>query len=133
MIAELQKTKIKILIPTPALAEFYVKADPEVIANFKGKSAFIIASFDEKAALECSISIADAIRAGDKKASQPDAGWQKIKFDHQIAAIAKCNRATTIYSEDVGLRRFAERLGMRALSIQDLPDDPASVQQKLDL
>jgi predicted nucleic acid-binding protein len=133
LIAELQKTKIKILIPTPALAEFYVKADPEVIANFKGKSAFIIASFDEKAALECSISIADAIRAGDKKASQPDAGWQKIKFDHQIAAIAKCNRAITIYSEDVGLRRFAERLGMRALSIEDLPDDPASVQQKLDL
>jgi len=133
LIASLQKTKTKILIPTPALSEFYVKADPDVVANFKGKSAFIIASFDEKAALECSISVADAIRSRDKKAAQPDAPWQKIKFDHQIVAIAKCNRATTIYSEDAGLRKFAEFLGLKALSTDDLSEDPASRQQNLDL
>lgn len=133
LIATLQKTKTKILIPTPALAEFYVKANPEVVANFKGKSAFLIASFDEKAALECSISVADAIRSHDKKASHPDAPWQKIKFDHQIVAIAKCNRAATIYSEDAGLRKFAELLGLKALSIDDLPENPALAQQKLDL
>lgn len=133
LIATLQKTKTKILIPTPALSEFYVKADPDVVANFKGKSAFIIASFDEKAALECSISVADAIRSRDKRASQPAAPWQKIKFDHQIVAIAKCNGATTIYSEDAGLRKFAELLGLKALSTDDLPENPASMQQKLDL
>jgi predicted nucleic acid-binding protein len=133
LIATLQKTKTKILIPTPALSEFYVKADPDVLANFKGKSAFIIASFDEKAALECSISVADAILSRDKKAAQPDAPWQKIKFDHQIVAIAKCNGATTIYSEDAGLRKFAELLGLEALSTDDLPDNPALKQQKLDL
>jgi predicted nucleic acid-binding protein len=133
LIATLQKTKTKILIPTPALAEFYVKADPEVMANFKGKSAFLITSFDEKAALECSITVADAIRSRDKKASQPDAPWQKIKFDHQIVAIAKCNRVTTIYSEDAGLKKFAEQLGLKALSTDDLPENPASAQQKLDL
>jgi hypothetical protein len=32
LIATLQKTKTKILIPTPALSEFYVKADPDVVA-----------------------------------------------------------------------------------------------------
>jgi len=133
LIATLQKTKTKILIPTPALAEFYVKANPEVVANFKGKSAFLIASFDEKAALECSISVADAIRSHDKRAAQPDAPWQKIKFDHQIVAIAKCNGATTIYSEDAGLRKFAELLGLKTLSVDDLPENPASAQQKLDL
>jgi predicted nucleic acid-binding protein len=133
LIATLQKTKTKILIPTPALSEFYVKADPDVLANFKGKSAFIIASFDEKAALECSISVADAILSRDKKAAQPDAPWQKIKFDHQIVAIAKCNGATTIYSEDAALRKFAELLGLKALSTDDLPENPASKQHKLDL
>jgi predicted nucleic acid-binding protein len=133
LIATLQKAKTKILIPTPALSEFYVKADPDVVANFKGKSAFIIASFDEKAALECSISVADAIRSRSKKTAQPDAPWQKIKFDHQIVAIAKCNGATTIYSEDGGLRRFAEVLGLKALSTDDLPEDPATMQQKLDI
>jgi len=133
LLATLQKSKTKILIPTPALSEFYVKSDPDVVANFKGKSAFIIASFDEKAALECSISVADAVRSGDKKAAQPDAPWQKIKFDHQIIAIAKCNRATTIYSEDSGLRRFAELLGLKAFCTDDLPENPGSKQQKLDL
>lgn len=133
LIATLQKTKTKILIPTPALAEFYVKADPDVVANFKGKSAFVIAAFDEKAALECSFSLADAIRSRDKKATQPDAPWQKIKFDHQIIAIAKCNSATAIYSEDSGLRRFAELLGLKAWSTDDLPDDPGSKQHTLDL
>ncbi|USX21177.1 type II toxin-antitoxin system VapC family toxin [Oxalobacteraceae bacterium OTU3REALA1] len=133
LLTTLQKSKTKILIPTPALSEFYVKADPDVIANFKGKSAFVIASFDEKAALECSISVADAIRSGDKKAAQPDAPWQKIKFDHQIVAIAKSHRATTIYSEDSGLRRFAELLGLKAFCTNDLPENPGSKQQKLDL
>lgn len=104
LLATLQKARTRILIPTSALAEFYVKADPNVVANFKGKSAFNIARFDEKAALECSISVADAIRSRDKKAAQPDAPWQKIKFDHQIVAIARCHRAATIYSEDAGLR-----------------------------
>ncbi len=103
------------------------------MAHFKGKSTFVIASFDEKAALECSISVADAIRSRDKKAAQPNAPWQKIKFDHQIVAIAKCNGATTIYSEDAGLRKFAELLGLKALSTDDLPENPASQQQKLDL
>jgi predicted nucleic acid-binding protein len=133
LIARLQKTKTKILIPTPALSEFYVKADPDVVANFKGKSAFIIAPFDEKAALECSISIANAIRTRDKKAMQPDASWHKIKFDHQIVAIARCNGATTIYSEDAGLRKFAEFLGLKTLSTDDLPENPASMQKNLDL
>lgn len=133
LIARLQKTKTKILIPTPALSEFYVKADPGVWAAFKGKSAFVVAPFDEKAAIECSISVADARRSGNKKGVQPDAPWQKIKFDHQIVAIAKANGATTIYSEDDGLRGFAASLGLTALCTDDLPDNPESQQAKLDL
>ena len=133
LLATLQKARTRILIPTPALAEFYVKADPDVVANFKGKSAFIIAPFDEKAALECSISVADAIRSRNKKAAQPDAPWQKIKFDHQIVAIAKCHRAATIYSEDAGLRKFAAFLGLSALATDDLPENPAAMQKNLDL
>jgi predicted nucleic acid-binding protein len=132
LVSALQAAKTKILIPTPALAEFYVKADPSVLASFKGKAAFVILPFDEKAALECSISVATALRSGSKKGAQPDAGWQKIKFDHQIVAIAKCNGVTTIYSEDAGLRKFASALGLLAQSTDDLSENPASKQQKLD-
>lgn len=133
LIARLQKSKTKILIPTPALSEFYVKADPEVWAAFKGRSAFVVVPFDEKAAIECSISVADALRSGNKKGVQMDAPWQKIKFDHQIVAIAKANGAVTIYSEDGGLRKFAASLGLTAQCTDDLPENPESQQQKLDL
>lgn len=131
LLAALQKSKSKILIPTPALSEFYVKATPEVLSAFKGRSAFIIVPFDEKAAVECAINVADALAAGNKKGVQSDAPWQKIKFDHQIVAIAKVNGATTIYSEDAGLRKFAASLGITALGTDDLPESPESKQRNL--
>jgi hypothetical protein len=92
LIARLQKSKTKILIPTPALSEFYVKADPDVWAAFKCRSAFIVVPFDENAAIECSISIASAVYSGNKKGVQADTSWQKVKFDHQIVAIASTRR-----------------------------------------
>ncbi len=133
LLAHLQKSKTRILIPTPALAEFYVGADPSVLAAFKGHFSFVIAPFDEKAAIECSLSVRDAVLSGHKKGVQPDASWQKIKFDHQIVAIARVHRANTIYSEDTGLRNFASSLGLTALCTDDLPESPESKQQKLDL
>jgi hypothetical protein len=131
LLAQLQKTKTKILIPAPALAEFCVKADPDVWAAFKGRSALIVVPFDEKAAIECSVSIAAACRSSSKKGVQANAAWQKIKFDHQIVAIAKANGASTIFSEDDGLRKFATSLGLKAQCTDELPDNPESKQQQL--
>lgn len=134
MVSSLQKAKTKILIPTPALSEFYVKADPDVVSDLKGKSSFFIASFDEKAAIECAISINNVRNSpGGKKGTQKEENWQKIKFDHQIVAICTSNGSQIIYSEDKGLRAFAKTLGLIALCIQDLPDNPASAQKNLDL
>lgn len=133
LLTHLQKSKTRILIPTPALAEFYVGADPDVLAGFKGHSSFVIVPFDEKAAIECSLSLREAVLSRHKKGVQPDASWQKIKFDHQIVAIAKVHRANMIYSEDTGLRNFANALGLAALCTDDLPESPESRQQKLDL
>src|SRR5687768_9410069 len=62
LIEELSKKKETILIPAPALAEFLVvveEAGPGYIQTIDKKSAFEIASFDEKAAIEA----ADIIRA----------------------------------------------------------------------
>ncbi|NVD96752.1 hypothetical protein [Massilia sp. BJB1822] len=120
----LQKSRTKILIPTPALAELYVKAPPEVMALFKGRSAFLIVPFDEKAALEWSLQVKDAVLSQRKKGIQADTSWRKIKFDHQIIAIAKVNRTNTIYSEDTGLCKLARALGLTALGVDELPDKP---------
>ncbi|WP_154820077.1 hypothetical protein SR858_26740 [Duganella zoogloeoides] len=64
------------------------------MSAFKGRSAFIIVPFDEKAAVECAINVADALAAGDKKGAERRT-LAKIKFDHQIVAIAKVNGATS--------------------------------------
>lgn len=133
LVTLLQKERSKILIPTPALSEFYVYAESTVFASFKDKSAFLVVPFDEKAAIECAISIADAKRSGNKRGKQKDIPWAKVKFDHQIVAIAKVYGADKIYSEDRGLRSFAKELGLTALSVADLPENPASAQKKLDL
>lgn len=133
LVATLQKDRVKILIPTPALSEFYVKADPSVLNALRDKSAFQVAPFDEKSAIECAISVRSAKESGNKKGAQKDAPWAKVKFDHQIVAIAKTNSAQKIYSEDHGLRVFAQAQGIDAHSVDDLPEDPATAQQKLDL
>jgi predicted nucleic acid-binding protein len=133
LVANLQKDRVKILIPTPALSEFYVKADPSVLNALRDKSAFQVAPFDEKSAIECAISVRSAKESGNKKGAQKDVPWAKVKFDHQIVAIAKANSAQKIYSEDRGLRLFAKACGIDADSVDDLPRDPAAAQQKLDL
>lgn len=134
LVSTLQKNKIKILIPTPALSEFYVKADPAIVSELKGKSALAIVSFDEKAAIECAISVSAALQSkAGKKGAQKDSPWQKVKFDHQIVAICKSNACQILYSEDINLRKFAKDQGITAYSVADLPENPASAQRTLDL
>jgi hypothetical protein len=57
--------------------------------------------------------------------------WQKVKFDRQIVAIAKINGAHTIYSDDGGIRTFAEDVGIKVVSCWEL-DLPASKTPLLD-
>ncbi|HEV8041552.1 MAG TPA: hypothetical protein VGP62_21935, partial [Bryobacteraceae bacterium] len=52
LLAELRKTRTKILIPTPALSEFLVKADVRILQTFNTSSSFRIAAFDQRAAIE---------------------------------------------------------------------------------
>ena len=46
LIARLQKTKTKILIPTPAWSEFYVKADPGEETDIAAKHPEVIAELE---------------------------------------------------------------------------------------
>ena len=57
---------------------------------------------------------------GDRPKSSTDT-YAKIKYDRQIAAIAKVEGATAIYSDDDNVRSYAQRLGIRAIALADLP------------
>lgn len=131
LVRNLHQTRTKILIPTPALSELLVHA-PELADGFSRSSGFEVVPFDQRAAIECSISIRAALSSGNKKGKQ-NAAWSKVKFDHQIVAIARSRLATCIYSDDKGLRNFARSIGISAVSPDELPEDPAKAQGLLDL
>ena len=114
----------------PVLAEFLVRTDAataEWLSALERKSAVEIAPFDRMAAFECALLDRAAIGSGDKKDGL-DQPWQKIKIDRQIVAIGKARGATPVISDDRGIRNNALRVGMRALTIAELPQSPASAQ-----
>ena len=62
LVATLEKSKTKIVIPTPALTEVLIragKAREEIYNLLVRKSAFEVAPFDARAAMECSILLED--------------------------------------------------------------------------
>jgi len=123
LLKELEKDRIKIIVPTPALSEVLVhagKAGPEYMNRLKQSSAFEIKSFDDRAAVEVALVIREAIKRGDKR-SGVDETWAKVKFDRQIVAIAKVNGASTIYSDDRGVKEFAKQAEITAIGLNELP------------
>ena len=95
LLQELQKRRTKIIIPTPTLAEILVRAGraaPAYLPRLNSSSAFKIADFDQRAAVEVAML---AQSAGDRPRN-PTETRAKVKYDRQIAAIAKVEGATVV-------------------------------------
>lgn len=82
LLEDARKSGQRLYIPSPALAEFAVKANASELDFISSQSIFRIAPFDAKAALECADIIRGWVEAGAKK------DRHKAKFDMQIVAIA---------------------------------------------
>jgi hypothetical protein len=127
---QLDASRTKIIIPTPALSEVLVHADqagPEYLNRLQQSSVFRIESFDQRAAIEVAFMIREAIMKGDKRSGSKEQ-WAKVKFDRQIVAIAKVNDATAIYSDDTGIRSFAQLANISVVGLGDLPLPPKEAQ-----
>ncbi len=134
LVQGLSKSKTKILIPEPALSEFLAragKARDQYFQTLSQSSQFKVAPFGNRAAMECALLIDAALTGGDKRNNSKT--WAKAKFDWQIVAIAKCESATTIYSEDGDLARISERIKLNTVKIDDLPLPDSARQGKLGL
>jgi len=132
LVAALEKSKTKIVIPTPALTEVLIragKAREEIYNLLVRKSAFEVAPFDARAAMECSILLEDAWSTTEKRSITKT----KFKFDWQIVAIAASRRVTAIYSDDGDVANAAARVRIRLIRIDDLSLPEAAKQTKLDL
>lgn len=127
LVDTLTKSRTKIVIPTPAFTEVLIRAGKsreDIYNSLARKSAFEIAPFDVKAAMECSLLLEAAWTASEKRAISRT----KFKFDWQIVAIAATRQVTTIYSDDADVANAATRANIRVLRIDDL-ELPASAKQ----
>ena len=134
LVATLEKKKEKVIIPSPALAEFLVKADharAEYLRIMESKRFLQVSSFDKRAAVELAGMTRKSLSQGDKKGGS-DEPYQKVKIDRQIIAIAKVEGEKTLYSNDVALKTFAEHAGIRVVTIAALDLPPESRQQVID-
>ncbi len=131
LIKMLSKTKTKVIIPAPVLSEVLVHAG-EAASDYiqiLQQSPFRVAHFDTRSAIEC----ADAIAKHGLKSKGKENTRAKVKFDHQIAAIAKVEKVDTIYSDDGHIHTLARRAGIDVTRSFELELDPEDRQGKLDL
>lgn len=133
LVSSLEKSKTKIVIPTPALSEVLIfagNAGQDYLMEMNTNSCFKIVDFDQRAAIEIAATIRSAIDKGDKR-NGIQASWAKIKFDRQIISIAKVERATSIYSDDEDIKKLAPKSGIKVIGIAELPLPPEDEQKSL--
>jgi hypothetical protein len=132
LIKTLTAEKQRVMIGTPVLAEYLVKAGADKDKRFQAitkSPVFSVASFDTMAAVECAaledkdIPKPRLVPGGETKA--------KVKFDRQIIAIALVRGAKTIYTGDDGLASRARRSGLKAIMTWEIPLPPVDAQLPL--
>lgn len=131
-IAQAEKERRKLIIPTPVTAELLTAIGPtsaDYIRVVNRKAVFEVRSFDEVAAVELAFLNRDVFGALDhKNGLEP---WQKMKVDRQIIAVAKVADCEKILTEDDGLGNRARLCEIEPLKLIDLPIPDSSKQGAL--
>jgi len=110
-----------IILPAPAMAELLALPGAEPVERLGVLQSFgnrlRVEAFGPVAAAECG-DMKRRLGLGPAASGDPR---QKVKFDYQIIATARTVGAIAIYSDDDGLRKRAEQVGMVSIGIWDLP------------
>lgn len=121
LIDKLSRRGDTVLIPAPCLTELLVAVPDfsKAITEIEQSSAFAIAGFDGRGALELAAQLREAKEKGDKK-SGVEAPWNQVKFDRQIVSIAIVNGSEIIFTDDYKQSVFAEMCGLKVMHTWDL-------------
>lgn len=131
LVDTLSKRGDTVIIPTPCFSELLC-AVPDLeraVVEINQSTAFDLAGFDERCAIDLADVIRKAISSGDKK-SGVSAPWNEIKFDRQIAIISRVGGAEILYTDDSNQAKFAKQIGLRVKHTWEL-DLPPSYAQKV--
>jgi hypothetical protein len=126
LIHKVEQEREYVVIPTPALSEAPVVVAPNVqeyLDILHSQACFKIVGFGERAAVEVALRAKVALSAHDKKEAVKSA-WNKVKYDRQIVAIARCENVSAIYSADRDIHTHARLWGMAVFNACDLPVPP---------
>jgi predicted nucleic acid-binding protein len=130
---DLDSDSERIILPTPVLSEFLIfvgNDGPAYLEKLSGMKNILIKPFDEVAAIElAALEVEDRQKVGKRAGSASP--WAKLRFDRQIVAIAKTNKAKRIYSDDEDVMKFATRIGIQVVPTWELPL-PAAKQINID-
>jgi hypothetical protein len=121
LVATLGKTRQKIIVPTPAVAELLTAIGPtaqEYFSIIARSRLFEVAAFDSRCAIELACLNREIFAANDSK--NPDEFYQKIKIDRQIIAIFKVASVVNIYTDDNGFAKRARLCGMIPIFTSEL-------------
>jgi len=122
LVRSLEDEAESIVIPAPALSEALVVVAPDCqkhVDQLESQSCFKIRAFATRAAIEVALRVKSNLETGDKKEGFRD--WDKVKYDHQIVAIAKVEGVTTIYSMDKHIHQHGKLWGIPVLNVSDIP------------
>lgn len=136
LVATIQKTGERIVVPTPALSELLVKAGdaaPKYLEIVARSKFFRVAEFGERAAVEAAELTRNAKESGSKFGATRESQWAKVKFDRQIVAIARVVGAKAIYTNDYQLAKHARAADLEAITLDDLPEPPTPPQIEMQL
>jgi CRISPR-associated DxTHG motif protein len=114
------------------LTELFIRATPtltEMLSLLQTTHGFRFLPFDYKAAVECGA----LLRGRGSSAKRAGTTWGKVKFDHQIVAIARAEGADIIYSDDSDVKTLGAAVGIEVKGVWDLPAKPVEAQGKLPL
>ncbi len=123
LLEDLDSNSERIILPTPVLSEFLIlvgKEGPQYLDKLSSMKNILIKPFDELAAIELAAREVEDREKGSKRGGSAST-WAKLRFDRQIVAIARTNKADPIYSDDEDVRTFATRLGIEVIRTWALP------------
>jgi len=127
LMSDLQNASEKIVIPTPALTEFLVHAEGAgkgYLDELQKSSRFKIATYGLRAAVEVAAVIEAGVTKKDKRDGTRDT-LAKVNFDRQIVGIARVEGCHTVYSDDQGLKKHAQKLGLKVVTLAELDLPPS--------
>ena len=119
---DLDSESERIILPTPVLSEFLILAGrdgPGYLEKLSSLKNILVKPFDQVAEIElAAVEVEDRLKEGKRGGS--GSPWAKLRFDRQIVAIARTNKATRIYSDDEDVMKFARRLGIEVIRTWEL-------------